>query len=533
MSEMINQEAVQEENVTPTPEIPTNEASVTEAGGAEGDAESFKAMLDKSFTSLHTGKIVRGEVVRVTPTEVIVDLGYKSDGIISKAEFSEDQSVCLTEKTRPGDIYDVFVIRVNDGDGNVLVSKKKVDNQINYRELEQAFTEKTVLPGKVTDVVKGGLIANILGCRAFVPASQISGRFEQNLESFKGKEFDFHIMEFDIRKRRIIAGRKELAIQEAKKRREEVFGNIKVGEYVQGTVSRLVDFGAFVDIGGVDGLIHVSEVSWKRVRKPSDVLSAGQEVNALVIAVDPDKNKISLSLKNPETNPWSLVPTKYPLGEIIEGTVVRLASFGAFVNLEDGIDGLVHISQIADKHIAKPDDELKPGQVIKVKVMDIDIKNQKISLSKREADAALGLGDDSTLDVAEEEVEAPETPEPVGEAAAPEVPEPIEEAAAPETSEPVGEVATPEAPEPVEEVATPETPEPVEEVATPETPEPIEEAVAPEAPEPIEEAVAPETPEPIEKAVAPETPEPIEEAVATETPEPIEEAIAPEPVEEV
>ena len=500
MNEIINQEAVQEKTLTPSLEPELNvaeeeapaieseasiaegeapatetEASIAEretpaieveASITEGEAEAFKAMLDKSFTSLHTGKIVRGEVVRVTPNEVIVDLGYKSDGIISKAEFSEDQSVCLTEKARPGDIFDVFVVRVNDGDGNVQVSKKKVDNQLNYRELEEAFTEKKVLPGKVTDVVKGGLIANILGCRAFVPASQISGRFEQNLENFKGKEFDFHIMEFDRSKRRIIAGRKELAIQESKKRRDEVFGSIQVGDYVKGTVSRLVDFGAFVDIGGVDGLIHVSEVSWKRVRKPSDVLSAGQEVNALVIAVDPDKNKISLSLKNPESNPWGMVPTKYPLGEIIEGTVVRLASFGAFVNLEDGIDGLVHISQIADKHIAKPDDELKPGQVIKVKVMDIDIKNQKISLSKREADAVLGQGDDFSLDEADEEIEAPEAPEPIGEV---ETPELVAEAEVPETPEPVAEAEIPETPEPVAEAEVPETPEPVEKTEVPET----------------------------------------------------------------
>ena len=351
--------------------------------------QSFKDMLEESFTSLHTGKVVKGEVVRVTNTEVIVDLGYKSDGIITKAEFSDDQTVDLTEKAKPGDIFEVFVLRVNDGDGNVLVSKKKVDNQLNYRELEQAHKEKKPLPGKITDIVKGGLIANILGCRAFVPASQVSGRFEQNLENFKGKEFEFNILEFDRSKRRIVAGRKELAINEVQKRRDEVFGTLEVGHTVTGKVSRLVDFGAFVDLGGVDGLIHVSEVSWKRVRRPSDVLSAGDEVTATVIGIDPEKSKISLSLKDTHTNPWSGITEKYPIGEIVEGTVVRLAAFGAFVNLEDGIDGLVHISQIADKHVAKPEDELTPGQVIQVKIMDVDQENHKISLSKREADAIL------------------------------------------------------------------------------------------------------------------------------------------------
>jgi len=363
----------------------TNQENLDEAT----KSQSFEEMLDQSLMSLRNGAVVKGTVVRVTNTEVIVDLGYKSDGIITKAEFTEDSSAVLTEITKPGDIVEVFVIRVNDGDGNVLVSKKKVDSQLNYRHLEQAFEEKTALPGKITDLVKGGLIANILGCRAFVPASQISARFEQNLETFKGKEFNFNIIEFDRSKRRIVAGRKELAAKEAEEKRNEVFGKMEVGQSVEGTVSRLVDFGAFVDLGGIDGLIHVSEVSWKRVRKPSDVLAIGDVVTATVIQVDPAKGKISLTLKDVKSNPWNGITEKYPIGEIVEGTVARLAQFGAFVTLEDGIDGLVHISQIADRRIAKPDEELSPGQVIQVKVLDIDLESQKISLSKREADAIL------------------------------------------------------------------------------------------------------------------------------------------------
>lgn len=425
MSENVNQEALRDE----AGQKPfTNDKSDEAYGGEQG--ESFKDMLDKTFVSLHTGKVVRGEVVRVTPSEVIVDLGYKSDGIISKNEFSDDQSACLTEKTRPGDIFDVYVLRVNDGDGNVLVSKRRVDNQVNYRELEEACTNKTTLPGKITDLVKGGMIANILGCRAFVPASQISGRFEQNLESFVGREFNFNILEFDRGKRRIIAGRKELALQEAKKKREEVFGRINVGEYIRGTVSRLVDFGAFVDLGGVDGLVHVSEVSWKRVRKPSDVLTLGQEVNVLVIAVDPERGKISLTLRDPDNNPWIDAEEKYAIGSIIEGTVVRLAPFGAFVSLEDGIDGLVHISQIAHRRINRPEDVLVTGQTVSAKVMDIDIHNQKISLSIREVmdddyddgyddDAEFSDGHDETgFSEAESEAEPEETAEARGESGA-------------------------------------------------------------------------------------------------------------------
>jgi 4-hydroxy-3-methylbut-2-enyl diphosphate reductase len=372
--------------------------------------ENFEAMLEESLTTLQNGAVVKGTIVRVTATEVIVDLGYKSDGIIMKSEFIEDSSAILTDIAKPGDVVEVFVIRVNDGDGNVLVSKKKVDNQLNYKTLEEAFNDKTVLPGKVTELVKGGFIANILGCRAFVPKSQISGRFtsDEELESFKGKEFNFNIIEFDRSKKRIVAGRRELAAKEADEKRKEIFAKIEAGASVEGTVSRLVDFGAFVDLGGVDGLIHVSEVSWKRVKKPSDVLKVGDKVTAFVLSVDPEKGKISLTLKDIKSNPWNGIEDRFPVGDIVEGTVARLATFGAFVTLEDGIDGLVHISQIADKHITKPDEELTPGQKIQVRVMEIDLENQKISLSKREADAILNPPPEEDY---EEEYEPTETPE--------------------------------------------------------------------------------------------------------------------------
>jgi len=356
--------------------------------------QSFEEMLNESLVTLKTGAIVKGTVMHVTPAEVIVDLGFKSDGIISKTEFTDDPNAQLTELAKPGDVFEVAVLRVNDGEGNVVVSKRKVDSQLNYKYLEAAFNDKTPLPGKIVDIVKGGLIASIMDCRVFVPASQISNRFEQNLENFKGKEFNFEILELDRSKRRIVGGRKDLATREAQARRDEIFGTIEVGQQVTGTVSRVVDFGAFVDLGGVDGLIHVSETSWKRVRKASDVLSVGDVVTAFVIAMDAEKGKISLSLKDAKANPWNNILEKYPVGGIVEGRVARLAAFGAFVTLEDGLDGLVHISQIANKHVAKPEDELSQGQVINVKIVEIDVEKQKISLSKREADAALNPPED-------------------------------------------------------------------------------------------------------------------------------------------
>jgi len=354
------------------------------------NVQSFEEMLDESFRPLRSGEIMRGTVVRVTPTEVIVDLGFKSDGIIARSEFSDNQTTELTELVKPGEAIDVWILRVNDGEGNVVCSKRKVEAQAGLKNIEAAFHDKTVLRGKVVDLVKGGLTVNIQGMRAFVPSSQISNRFVKELEEFKGKEFDFEILEFDRSKRlRIIAGRRELAAKEAEERHNAVFSNIEVGQYMEGTVSRIVDFGAFIDLGGIDGLVHVTELSWKRVRKVTDVLTVGDKVNAIVKDFHPESGKISLSLKDAKDNPWADILAKYPVGEIVKGTVVRFATFGAFVNLEDGIDGLIHISKIADKRVVKAADELEIGQEVDVQVVAVDLETKKISLSKRDADYIL------------------------------------------------------------------------------------------------------------------------------------------------
>ena len=418
------------------------------------NVQSFEEMLDESFRPLCSGEIMRGTVVRVTPTEVIVDLGFKSDGIVARSEFSENQTTELTELVKPGDVIDVWVLRVNDGEGNVVCSKRKVESQAGIKNIEAAFHDKTVLRGKVTDVVKGGLTVNIQGIRAFVPSSQISNRFIKELEEFKGKELDFEILEFDRSKRlRIIAGRRGLAAREAEERHNAIFGNMEVGQTMEGTVSRIVNFGAFIDLGGVDGLVHITELSWKRVSKVTDVLNVGDKVNAIVKDFHPESGKISLSLKDAKDNPWAGILDKYPVGAIVKGTVVRFATFGAFVNLDDGIDGLIHISKIADKRVAKPADELEIGQVIDVQIVSVDIDNKKISLSKRDADAILNPppepGDenyeDGVVDVAayiaeneEPTAEDPAAPAPEEEPVAEEVV--IEE---PVLEEPVAEEAAP------------------------------------------------------------------------------------------
>lgn len=348
---------------------------------------SFEEMLNESFKTLHNGSVVKGSVIRVTDNEVFVNLGYKADGVIEKSEFSNDANINLKNEVSVGDEIEVFVIKVNDGDGNVVLSRKRLEMNKGFDELEEAFNNKSILKGKIVDVIKGGLIANINNVRVFVPSSQISNKFVQDLNSFKGKEFDFNIIEFNKSKRRIIAGRRGLVQSMEDEAKAKVYENIKVGDKLEGTVSRIVDFGAFVDLGGVDGLIHISELSWGRVKKVSDVLKEGDKVTVYVLEVNKDKNKISLSLKDSEKNPWVLAKDKYKISDVVEGKVVRLVDFGAFVELEGGVDGLVHISQICQKHIAKPEEALSIGQVVKAKVTEIDTDNKKISLSIKEVDS--------------------------------------------------------------------------------------------------------------------------------------------------
>lgn len=355
---------------------------------SEIENKSFEEMLNESFKTLHTGSVVKGNVIRVTENEVFVDLKYKSDGIITKDEFSNDTSIELKDAVKVGEEIEVFVIKLNDGDGNVVLSKKRLEANKGFDELETAFNEKQIVKGKIIDTIKGGLIANINNIRVFVPSSQISNKFVQDLSSFKGKEFDFNIIEFNKAKRRIVAGRRELIQNQENEAKAKIFENLKVGDKIEGTVSRIVDFGAFVDLGGIDGLIHISQISWGRIKKVSDVLKEGDKVSAYILELDASKNKISLSLKDAEKNPWFLAKDKYNIGDIIEGKVVRMLEFGAFVEIEDGIDGLVHISQISQKHIAKVEDALSIGQTVKAKITEIDTDKKKISLSIKDAEGS-------------------------------------------------------------------------------------------------------------------------------------------------
>lgn len=346
---------------------------------------SFAELFEASYVPpIHAGDVVTGTVIQIASNgEVHVSLNYKSDGIIPRNEISNNPDIKAEDLFKKGDEIEVQVMKVNDGDGNVLLSKKRIENEKNLGEIEEAYNNGDIVMGKIVDIVKGGAIALILDARVFVPSSQISNKYINDLTPFKGQELNFKIIEFDKQKRRIVAGRKELAIDEENGKREEVFKTLNVGDKITGIVSRTSDFGAFVDIGGIDGLIHISELSWGRVKKVEDVVKAGEEVTVSILKLDKEKGKISLSLKEINQNPWVEAAEKYKVGSIVEGKVVRMVTFGAFVELEPGVDGLIHISQISDKHIAKPEEVLKIGEKVTVKVTDIDLEHNKISLSMK------------------------------------------------------------------------------------------------------------------------------------------------------
>ncbi len=340
---------------------------------------------EKSFKTINTGDTVIGKVIMVTDDEVMVDIGYKADGIIKKQEYTWELEVSLKDLVKPGDEIESKIVTMNDGEGNVSLSKKLIDADKNWYKIEYAYNEKSPIDTVIKSIVKGGVVAEAFGIRAFIPASLIDIRYTEDLQQFVNMKVKAYVIEYDKDKRRVVLSRKEYLRQEREKIEKEVFSTIEEGQKLTGEVKRLTDFGAFVDIGGIDGLVHISELSWSRIKHPSEVVKPGQTVEVVVLKVDNDKKKISLGMKQITPEPWSLVATKYSIDDIINVKVVRFADFGAFVELEPGVDGLVHISQISDKRIAKPADALKIGEVVKAKIIDIKHEDKRISLSIKEA----------------------------------------------------------------------------------------------------------------------------------------------------
>ena len=345
--------------------------------------ESFAEMLEQSIKTLNTGEKVTGVVTSISPTEIYVDLGTKHAGYIPYDEVSSDPSVKPEEAFKVGDEIEVFVVRVNDVEGTVMLSKKRLDSVKNWDDIEQACEDKTVVEGIITEENKGGLVANVKGVRVFIPASQTGIPKGGELSQLLKQTVQMKITEVNRARRRVDGSIRAVAAEARKAAAEKIWGEIEVGKKYQGTVKSLTSYGAFVDIGGVDGMVHVSELSWSRIKNPAEVVKVGDEIEVYVIAFDPEKKKISLGYKTPETNPWNIFMSQFKVGDVSKVKVVKLMTFGAFAEIIPGVDGLIHISQIADRRIGKPEDVLAEGQEVDAKIIDIDAENKRISLSIR------------------------------------------------------------------------------------------------------------------------------------------------------
>ncbi len=346
--------------------------------------ESFKEMLEKSIKTLNTGDKVTCTVVNITPTELQVELGTKHTGYISEAEFSDDPSVKMAEAVKIGDQLECVVQRVNDQDGIVTLSKKKLDANRNWEMIEEAEANKTVVEGYIKEQNKGGVVANVKGIRVFIPASQTGLRHNEPMDSLVGTTARMHITEVN-RGRRVVGSIRSVAAEERAAKAQAIWDNIEVDKHYTGTVKSLTSYGAFVDIGGVDGMVHISELSWSRIKHPSEVVSVGDTLDVYVIKYDPERKKISLGVKDRTVSPWQNFMDTCKVGDIVTVKVVKLMSFGAFAEIVPGVDGLIHISQIADHRVEKPEDELAEGQTVEVKITDINEETKKVSLSRRAA----------------------------------------------------------------------------------------------------------------------------------------------------
>lgn len=348
--------------------------------------EKMEELLDDAMVSLNKGDIVEGEVITVGDDEVSVNVNYKADGIITKEELSSEADIDPKEVVSVGDKINVLVLDINDGEGNVVLSKKRVDDQKALDDLETAYENGEVVSAKVNGVVKGGVTVNLNGIRGFIPASQVSTSFIKDLNTLVGETLESKIIEFDKSKNNIVLSRKDVEAKEDESNKAKVWSNIQKGQKITGEVKRLTNFGAFIDIGGIDGLAHISELSWSRVEHPSEILSVGEQVEVLILDLDEEKERVSLGVKQLAAHPWDNVEENYEEQSIVEGKIVRILDFGAFVELEKGIDGLVHISEISDEHITDPAEVLNVGDTVKVKILNIDADERKMGLSIKEAD---------------------------------------------------------------------------------------------------------------------------------------------------
>lgn len=339
--------------------------------------------IEESLKIPRRGSIVKGSIIQVNANVIIVNIGYKSDGVIPRNEVSADPNFDLQKNFKEGDQLDVFVVSHDNGEGNILLSLRKVNADKDWEELEAIHEKDEPILVKVSEAVNGGLIAFFKEIRGFVPASQLSDRFVKNLKPFIGQELKVRVIEINKQKRRAVFSHKEFAMIEKEAAKESFWSNIKVGQVVKGEVKRITNFGAFVDIGGMDGLVHVTEMSWGRIKPANEFVTVGQMVDVKIIDANKDENKISLSIKQLSEEPWAKFDQKYEVNGIYNGKVVNLTDFGAFVELEPGIEGLVHVSHIAKEHVEKPADVLRVNQTVEVRILEYVPEEKKVKLSMK------------------------------------------------------------------------------------------------------------------------------------------------------
>jgi len=340
---------------------------------------SFEQMLNESFKTIHTGEVVEGTVFSVKPEEIILNIGCKADGILTRQEYTNESNLDLTTVVKVGDTMEAKVLKVNDGEGQVILTYKRLAAEKGNKRIEDAFNNQEVLKAKVTQVLDGGICVVVDEVRIFIPASLVSDTYEKDLTKYAGQEIEFVVTEYNPKRRRYIGNRRMLLTAERDKLQKELFEKIAVGDVIEGTVKNVTDFGAFVDLGGADGLLHISEMSWGRVENPKKVFKSGDTVRAFI--KDIQGNKIALSMKFDNENPWKDAESKFAIGNMVTGKVARMTDFGAFVEIEKGVDALLHVSQISRDHIEKPSDVLKVGDEVTAKIVDFNLADKKISLS--------------------------------------------------------------------------------------------------------------------------------------------------------
>ena len=386
--------------------------------------EEMHALIDGTITDFDDGDLVSGEVVKVERDEVLLDIGYKSEGVIPARELSIRKDADPSEIVKVGDHIEALVLQKEDKDGRLILSKKRAEYERAWVKVEEKFTSAENVEGEVIEVVKGGLILDI-GLRGFLPASLVDLRRVKDLATYMGQRLEARVIEMDRNRNNVVLSRRVVLEEGRKHERQDILVKLQKGQILKGAVSSIVDFGAFVDLGGIDGLVHISELSWSHVNHPSEVVAVGDQVEVMVLDVDMSRERISLGLKQTQDDPWKQLVQQFPVGTIVDGKVTKLVPFGAFVEIGDGVEGLVHISEMAKGHVEKPEDVVSVGLEVHVKVMDVDTDRRRISLSIRAANVDLGLPD-----ALEGKEDAEESEEGSEEVVADEVVEGVEEAAA-------------------------------------------------------------------------------------------------------